>query len=471
VVWREAKPNSDKTNIPVLLWRADENNTASVALAFGLYNEEFKNLNEKENLKIRVKDEDSESRMETVLVHLDFPKDEKLARKVHGLAAAGSDYLCTYCEASRKAVSDPPYSGSARVTLTSTLLAEASYYCNLNPGKKSQEQIVKQSHGVKGTPITSVEPEQAVPDALHLDLNVTHHLITIACRIYHFGGQKKPTFQYNKTELLKKDLEKSEAKYYSKLREQITSLPELTQFPGNFCREFCDEKNSEFIKEPLPTCPQKITWCRLMVLWRAMRMIHKSNSDPTVEQISLFSVMAKEFQEKIYSLQWVPAANQVHRLAHVAYFMQSREVRSIGAFSLEGLEHGNWSTKYFESTRVWRGDSKVGNKQLFRLLRWNGSPTLKRAAESLERAKRKPDKCSRCGQSGHKKNMSVCPLYNQPETDDASESEEEEQSTEGAATETEEEDSLTEEAEEDSEIDDNIEGDDDDEIDENCSIN
>ena len=68
MVWREAKPNSDKTNIPVLLWRADENNTASVALAFGLYNEEFKNLNEKENLKIRVKDEDSESRMETVLV-------------------------------------------------------------------------------------------------------------------------------------------------------------------------------------------------------------------------------------------------------------------------------------------------------------------------------------------------------------------------------------------------------------------
>ena len=53
MVWREAKPNSDKTNIPVLLWRADENNTASVALAFGLYNEEFKNLNEKENLKIR----------------------------------------------------------------------------------------------------------------------------------------------------------------------------------------------------------------------------------------------------------------------------------------------------------------------------------------------------------------------------------------------------------------------------------
>ena len=152
----------------------------------------------------------------------------------------------------------------------------------------------------------------------------------------------------------------------------------------------------------------------------------------------------------------------------IIFGFNKREVKSIGAFSLEGLEHGNWSTKYFESTRVWRGDSKVGNKQLFRILRWNGSPTLKRAAESLERAKRKPDKCSRCGESGHKKNMSVCPLYSQLEGDDANETDEEEQSTEVTATETEDEESLTEEATEDSENDsDDGDGTDD----ESCSIN
>ena len=41
IIWREDKPNSDVSNIPLLLWRADENNTASCSLAFGLFNKGF----------------------------------------------------------------------------------------------------------------------------------------------------------------------------------------------------------------------------------------------------------------------------------------------------------------------------------------------------------------------------------------------------------------------------------------------
>ena len=271
--------------------------------------------------------------------------------------------------------------------------------------------MVKHSFGVKEMPLTSTEPAQEVPDALHLDINVSQHLITIACRIYHYGGKINPSFQYSKTDLHKKDIERSESKYFNKLREQITSLPEVTQFPGNFAREYCDMKNAAFISDPLPDCAEKVTWMRLMTLWRSMRQIHKSNSDPTLEQIELFEVMALEFQKKLYSFKWVPPANQVARLSHLAYFMQAREVRSIGAFSLEGLEHGNFTTKYLESTRVWKGDSKVGNKQLFRLLRWQGSPTMRRAAKLLEGVKRKPDKCSKCHEIGHKKSMRICPLF------------------------------------------------------------
>ena len=49
--------------------------------------------------------------------------------------------------------------------------------------KKSQDQIVKFSYGVKEMPITSTEPSQEVPDALHLDINVTQHLVefTVEC--------------------------------------------------------------------------------------------------------------------------------------------------------------------------------------------------------------------------------------------------------------------------------------------------
>ena len=84
---------------------------------------------------------------------------------------------------------------------------------------------------------------------------------------------------------------------------------------------------------------------------------------------------------------------------------------------MEGLEQGNFATKYFENTRVWKGDSKVGNKQLFRVLRFRGSPTLKKAMTKLRATERKADKCSKCGQLGHRKNMRVCPLYNQIEAD------------------------------------------------------
>ena len=400
-VWKEEKPNSDKSNIPLLLWRGDENNTATVALAFGLYDKEFKELQELHDLLVLVsKDEQHEMSWVNVSVDLALPKDEKLARKSHGQAGSGSDFLCTYCDASRKTISDPPYSGNREVTLTSNLLTEAARYCNLNPGKKSQEQLVKHSFGVKEHPITSTEPSQEIPDALHLDINVTTFLINIACRIFHYGGKEGATFKYEKIEAEKKEIESSEEKYFTKLRERIATLPELTQFPGNFAREFCAAENANFISDPLPDCAEKKTWDRLMVLWRCMRSIHKSNEEPSAENIELFRLFAVEFQEKVYSFTWVPPANQVHRLSHVAFFMQSRDVKSVGAFSLEGLEHGNWTTKVFDSTRVWRGDSSVGNKQLFRLLHLRGSPSLKRAAQKLERAKRKLDKCSKCGALG-----------------------------------------------------------------------
>ena len=161
-----------------------------------------------------------------------------------------------------------------------------------------------------------------------------------------------------------------------------------------------------------------------------MRAIHKSNQDPTVEDIDKFRVLAIEFQELLYSFKWVPAANQVHRLSHVAFFMQSREVSSIGAFSLEGLEHGNWTTKNLESTRVWHGDTDAGNKQLFRLLRMKGSPTLKRAASLLNGHKTKLPKCSRCKQIGHKRNMRVCPLFGQQVAEESESEGDEEQTLE-----------------------------------------
>ena len=69
---------------------------------------------------------------------MDFPKDEKLSRKVLGLAASGSDYLCTYCTASRSDAAEHPIVGNYGLTPTNRLLREAASYLQVNPEKESK---------------------------------------------------------------------------------------------------------------------------------------------------------------------------------------------------------------------------------------------------------------------------------------------------------------------------------------------
>lgn len=165
--WREKLPNSNNTNPPILLWRGDENCSSTVALAFGIYDEEFKELKD-EVMEVTVKNCEGANHKVKFEVDLDFPKDEKLSRKHAGLAGSGSDNLCTYCSQSRKSAKDPPHSGCNPVTLSNTLLREAAHYCQFNPSKKSQEQLSKIALGVKEVPLSTTELNDERPDALHL---------------------------------------------------------------------------------------------------------------------------------------------------------------------------------------------------------------------------------------------------------------------------------------------------------------
>ena len=111
-------------------------------------------------------------------------------------------------------------------------------------------------------------------------------------------------------------------------------------------------------------------------------------------------------------MTWVTYANQVHRLSHVAWFMEAYEVSAVGALSLEGLEHGNYSTKLLENTRIFNGSSKKSLKQLFRKLRQTTSSKIRRTIVELEKTKVKP-MCGACKQKGHKRNHRVCTNYGQ----------------------------------------------------------
>merc|ERR1712096_155512 len=147
---------------------------------------------------------------------------------------------------------------------------------------------------------------------------------------------------------------------------------------------------------------------------RNMRSVHKRKEDPSDDGVKLFKSWVVEFQEKFFSLKWVPAANQIHRLSHIAFFMQSSSIRSIGAYSLEGLEHGNFSTKDGEIRRIWKGNTKEGNKQLFRHLRFQSSPTLRNAVKQLEVDKRKQMTCSKCGVLVKRARGVTCMVWSQP---------------------------------------------------------
>ena len=93
----------------------------------------------------------------------------------------------------------------------------------MNPGNKSQTQLSKISNGDKDIPICSTEPRDEKPDCLHLDINVTKHLITVASRIYHHKCSGQPLKDI-KSELDKKEIESSEAKYHEFLRSKNNNV-------------------------------------------------------------------------------------------------------------------------------------------------------------------------------------------------------------------------------------------------------
>ena len=138
----------------------------------------------------------------------------------------------------------------------------------------SQAKILGISLGQKGVPFTTAEPSEEPPDVLHEDINIVEPLFVIGSRILHFGKEAYPQYTYIKKKDKKQQLEQSETVYMSKLRKFCPTIPDITQMPGNFCREYCDEQNAELILEPLPTCDAKTDFKTLMELWRKIRSIH-----------------------------------------------------------------------------------------------------------------------------------------------------------------------------------------------------
>ena len=418
-LFSEPSPNSGEANNIILLWKADENNLATVSIAMSIYDEECKivdnsmfdiQVEPKDNHEIMMDENENTGQVECsrqkLKIIVDKPKDEKFARNCHHRAGAGSTFPCTYCKTTRTDASAPPFSGEEPITLTNRLEKEAGIYITQNPSQKNQKNILEVSIGQKGEPFTTAEPLEEPMDVLHEDINIVGPLFVIGSRILHFGNQQFPQYTYVKASVQKIGLEQSEAQYMAKLLKFCPTIPEVTQMPGNFCREFCAEENKTFILNPLPECQAKADFAHLMDLWRKIRSTHKK-SKPTDQEIKEYPKFVKQFLEDLDSkFSWFkPLPNQFHRIEHNSFFLQN-DRNSLGVKSLEGLEKGNYTTKIFDNLHTYKGDRKKANRGVFKLLRLKSNRTLRMYMIGTKRVQR----CSKCKNTGHNSSSIKCPV-------------------------------------------------------------
>ena len=423
-LFKESNPNSGEANNIVLLWKSDENNLATISLAFSIYDKECDDM--KENIyEVKVKSEPEHDLNQNagaaidenendqpgflkqkIKITVDKPKDEKLSRNAHNRAGAGSTFPCTYCSITRTDASKPPFSGRAEITLTNRLEQEVGNYITQNPSKQSQAKILSISLGQKGMPFTTAEPSDEPPDVLHEDINIVDPVSEIGGRIVHFGDQKYPNYTWIKRKDQKSELEESMKMYMGRMLKVCPTMPNITQMPGNFCREFCSEQNAQLILEPLPDCEAKTNYAILMDLWRTLRSIHKS-SNPTEAEIDEYPDFVRRFLQHLdRKFEWFkPFPNQFHRLSHNFHFMVSKDNNPLGVKSLEGLEKGNFTTQVMDAHHTYKGNRKKANKGVFKLLRLKSSRLLRkyrrRPATRLQR-------CSRCHKVGHNASSKAC---------------------------------------------------------------
>ena len=73
--------------------------------------------------------------------------------------------------------------------------------------------------------------------------------------------------------------------------------------------------------------------------------------------------------------------------------------------SLEGLERGNFTTKYYDNFHTYKGDRQKANKGVFKLLRLKSNRLLRKFQSRHKRVQR----CSKCKTLGHNSTNKGCP--------------------------------------------------------------
>ena len=236
MVFEEEKPNSQLNSRPLLIALADENDYFSLTSLTGpLFRERELLQNGVLTLHNKL---GSQWNFTTKMYSTMY--DEKLERKVAGIAGCSSKLLCTMCESTRQEAYDNPFGN----TITRT---EQQNQANLdrklsNDTNTTYKMLLEESKGIASDCYFVMTPHI---DALHCEINNALWFKSIFIREIADLNETKWTYgakEKRETEQLKH----AEELLNEKLRQRIGLQKHLMQ-PGNYSRLLLEDTTVKVI--------------------------------------------------------------------------------------------------------------------------------------------------------------------------------------------------------------------------------
>ena len=387
-VFVEEKPNSVRTNRPLLEAICDENNRASSLVCLLPIENERSFMKDK---IFRVQHENGWRRH--CLKFFNSMIDEKLDRKESGLAGSGSSFICTLCEATSKtAVTDL---GTFKISRTYSDTKEIAAYIRINPDKLSQSAIDNISKGVKRTPLLQAEAIEKCLDATHADINLGSFFKKLLVR------EVAGITQWEATADVKPILKDAEVRFDMHLKNTIGINPEL-MMPGNYARVLFDKVNESKVLSLIPHEERRKHLSSVLFKFRLMRKVYRAK-DPKKEcpeDISTYKVTAVEMARLLLvHFEYVSWPNYFHKVVeHVQEIIESPYgPGTVGGISGEGNECGNKIFRHMRKNLARKGNTLGGLRDVLWCHWLYSSPELCILAEITL----KQTRCSLCLEIGH----------------------------------------------------------------------
>ncbi len=385
-IFEESKANSQLNARPFFIALADENDYYAVTSLMDVLMQERKHV---EKAVMSIENGEHHPRRFTFKLYATM-YDEKLERKMVGLAGSSSEFLCTMCETTRgNAFANPFQSSQITRTADHNMMSADRFYTN--DSSKSYRALQQEAKGIKADAFTDMTPHI---DALHCEINNALWLKKLIIREIA-GLTDKWSYRDANS---KQKLQDAEEKLNEALRRGVGLQKHLMQ-PGNYSRQFTEQKAVNVMLELIPEARREIVQ-QLIDKYNLMKVVWKSSKPTTtcpdlVHQYceharALMDILKGHFE---YMKDNMP--NYLHKVvAHVPELID--KFGSVGLYSSEANEHGN---KLFRLFRRMNARQNT-NYELQDILKYHWLYTCRRLQHHVGQERQQI--CSKCKCKGHK---------------------------------------------------------------------